>query len=1009
MSEYGVFESVAGSDSEKKIASKATQRKLDAAIYDCRNQFGALLFASRDIQEFRDNVALVKDAALKTVEPHLFPVTSVMRRIIGKGGALEKEFKQLQASDYTDRTFGPGFEAPQHHPRAEDMGFSREDIERDKARQHEPAPAPGSRIYPHEEEGGYNMSASRRIAGPQFGDAFEPQNQQPYQPGQPSAAAQQAGQPLSPADHVRNTAEKAKAWLMAQPTGPGSGMVARRADKTGPAMDLDQTFAPKKDKDLVPKANWEGYRNSVDQGAPEKISDCFGETELQERKARLALQLYSDWCECNGLRKASIANLDKYAVNLGDATYFRIADVLLQADGMAGPQAVGGSGAAPAAAGTGVAPQMGMGMGGMAAGATPDGGPPASGDGGAAGGGGYDGGGGYTARRRHAADEEDPEQDNLEHERDRRQDRQDSGQHYAHGRTAAPDYLQKADEALTNLLNQKAEEFQEGIGALQQALQTVQYAESVQQQQNPLNVQPPAGTVNVLPQSQDPGQPPAGGGGVLDQGALPAPGGGGAAPDPAAGGAGLAGMPAPGGAAPPDPTQQVQARRRKRAAHPAVDEYHNWAHQNGLDPEDALEHYDRNVRPLSNDEYTAIVDSITPGGHDGWEPGHGPHNARRRTACYPGCEENEAHAAKFHKDKEKESRRQSSDRAGKQRRPFDRRKADVLKAWEAEHNGSDPSATWRGDAGDYTTFAEGHGYQVKPDGSFGPAVNRLQQEQGTQQSTLGMPHAMQPAALPAAPPTTARRRKQGNDPGPLPDDLQEHSLFQQWLAERPLFHEWLDEHQNIGPGRVTEGSRKQSWQGWGTERQTPGNHKVAGWEWDNHLNGYISTTADRFACKCGQSIPAPSYSQCRCGRLWNSYVIGSGGDNRQGSLEKIICRQVPTRDGVIVARTADQFGHGGSDPREPIRQRDRSRRNQGEQMMIPGLDADNFPPVKGYQDPEQDSFDPREFGASIHNLEDPGECHEEDGKDDGRPKGKTNLADDWAFRDPNQRFLPGHH
>lgn len=62
---------------------------------------------------------------------------------------------------------------------------------------------------------------------------------------------------------------------------------------------------------------------------------------------------------------------------------------------------------------------------------------------------------------------------------------------------------------------------------------------------------------------------------------------------------------------------------RRTAVHPAVDEYHRWAEQNGMDPEDSLEHYDTNVRPLNNDEYTAIVDSIS-GGVGGWEPGAGP-------------------------------------------------------------------------------------------------------------------------------------------------------------------------------------------------------------------------------------------------------------------------------------------------------------------------------------------------------------------------------------------------
>jgi hypothetical protein len=108
-------------------------------------------------------------------------------------------------------------------------------------------------------------------------------------------------------------------------------------------------------------------------------------------------------------------------------------------------------------------------------------------------------------------------------------------------KVADSNYLQKADEALTKVLNEKAEEFQNTIAPLQQALITIQQAEQLA---NPLNVSPPAGTVNVLPGQQGAGGAPmdASGGGV-GMGAQPAA-------------AGLAGQPA---------TQALQqTARRKR-------------------------------------------------------------------------------------------------------------------------------------------------------------------------------------------------------------------------------------------------------------------------------------------------------------------------------------------------------------------------------------------------------------------------------------------------------------
>jgi len=72
-------------------------------------------------------------------------------------------------------------------------------------------------------------------------------------------------------------------------------------------------------------------------------------------------------------------------------------------------------------------------------------------------------------------------------------------------KTADKDYLRQADEALTKVLNEQAEQFQQTIAPLQQALITVQQA---QQLQNPLNVAAPAGTVNVMPGQQGGGGAP---------------------------------------------------------------------------------------------------------------------------------------------------------------------------------------------------------------------------------------------------------------------------------------------------------------------------------------------------------------------------------------------------------------------------------------------------------------------------------------------------------------------
>lgn len=101
--------------------------------------------------------------------------------------------------------------------------------------------------------------------------------------------------------------------------------------------------------------------------------------------------------------------------------------------------------------------------------------------------------------------------------------------------------------------------------------------------------------------------------------------------------------------------------------------------------------------------------------------------------------------------------------------------------------------------------------------------------------------------------------------------------------------------------RYLFGSRRQAWTGWGPSvaaRQ----HSVDGWDWDQRLAAYVATDIPKhFMCKCGAKLSVPGYHNCRCGKIWNSYVIGTGGENRQAAVEKFLCREVPVRDNVIVA------------------------------------------------------------------------------------------------------------
>lgn len=102
--------------------------------------------------------------------------------------------------------------------------------------------------------------------------------------------------------------------------------------------------------------------------------------------------------------------------------------------------------------------------------------------------------------------------------------------------------------------------------------------------------------------------------------------------------------------------------------------------------------------------------------------------------------------------------------------------------------------------------------------------------------------------------------------------------------------------------RRRHGARKRAWTGWGPSNRKERRHRVAGWEWDGYQNGYVATAARDFECSCGEPVAVPSYHNCKCGKIWNTMVIGTGGDRHQASAETFIAREIPSRKDVIVAK-----------------------------------------------------------------------------------------------------------
>lgn len=173
-------------------------------------------------------------------------------------------------------------------------------------------------------------------------------------------------------------------------------------------------------------------------------------------------------------------------------------------------------------------------------------------------------------------------------------------------------------------------------------------------------------------------------------------------------------------------------------------------------------------------------------------------------------------------------------------------------------------------------------------------------------------------------------------------------------------------------------------------------HKVAGFEWDQHLNGYVSRVANPkiFECSCGAKHPVPSYSNCKCGKIWNSYVIGTGGDRHEASADTFIAREIPRRENVIVANRK-LAAEPPFDPRYWLRKADNSfmgywlARQRKTALEMEDL---RFPKRSGY-DLDNEVEDAVPF---------PSEHHPKAGEATMKAQ-----PDDWYARGKGNKWVPG--
>lgn len=705
---FGIFESAVSSEAEAGIQRQAAVDQLAAAVYDVREKLGPSLFQSSSIEEFRDRVAMMKhdQSVYRIIEPHLPPVTGVVRRIVGKNGVLETEFRTLlaggccagkpdsekcarcrQASLYKGAPFAGYTDFDDCTSKNSDKGDSSAYCGEIKHRTEDKT---SRRRYAEEYSGSGDVE---KESGPFAGDEGDfpigthkdlndaknvcnfpsVKRKNPSECGEVESRetpkkSSHRRQALGPEDvPSTRTPQSLSEWQQQHPQRstsprPALGPVEhgdwreespntrspvpyRQAEFADAVVDTDSTFSPS-DGQLKPKGNFKAYLDKMDQGGPEKVR--------RHNFAKLGFAVYADWCGANGLSPGRLSSLDAYASYLTDDQYMHLAAVIQACDstgmdweGEHHPKTPSttlknkdkvASPYSDRSFGPGMDPGESRSKFPSRHPKTPKGQDEkklkdvtaardplrhyiAWCD--------HHGLKRLSARNVEYYAGRDPQlcyhlasrmraalriawerqayhpkehdwfnpyganEEELAEQARHLPPVQPRGQHElreSRRRYAAPDYLQKADEALTNLLNQKAEEFQQTIAPLQQALQTVQQAEQIQQAQNPLNVLPPPGSVNVMPNQQgntpaqigmpDQGAPDTSGLAGLLAGGMP-PGGAGM------GGAGGEGGPPPaaaaGGALPPD-LEKAAGRRWGREVHPTPNAWDYDDYGNALGP-----------------------------------------------------------------------------------------------------------------------------------------------------------------------------------------------------------------------------------------------------------------------------------------------------------------------------------------------------------------------------------------------------------------------------------------
>jgi len=365
---FGIFEASVASEQETGLARQAAVDNLNAAVYDVREKLGSFLFQADSLEEFRDRVAMIKNdqSVFKVIGEHLMPVTGVVRRIVGKNGILETEFKRLSAAEktaafykgapfagYKDFDACTAANSDKDDPDAY-CGYIKHKVE-DKTGNRQHTAALESILSRRDLTAAFHELT--RLAG--FNDThsiikeFETARDTAQRSQHPDDHAYMRQVHREIVDRAMGGDPHAKAWIGREPGSTDADKAylqyhrdtghtaARYADFTG-TVDTDSTFDPSEGL-LKPEGDFKGYQKDVAQNPHGKQDDLFvkgGPPNKHDKDpaktlfARHGFSAYRDWCDANGLSVLRLSSLDRYAVNLSDAQYIALASAIQACDEM---------------------------------------------------------------------------------------------------------------------------------------------------------------------------------------------------------------------------------------------------------------------------------------------------------------------------------------------------------------------------------------------------------------------------------------------------------------------------------------------------------------------------------------------------------------------------------------------------------------------------------------------------------------------------------------------------